>query len=124
VDHSSDFVHEAFTMRRTLAITGFVGILAVCSLSFVVLPNAASKAAQAGPATFLIPASDGYGVADCLSSGSDCGKVVANAYCEAQGFGRATAFGVAAGDEATGAVSVTRVLDRANRPISITCDNG
>ncbi len=109
-------------MRRTLAITGFVGILAVCSVSFVVLPNAATEAAQAGPATFLIPASDGYGVADCLATGSECGKVVANAYCEAQGFGRASAFGVARSEEATGTASLTRVLDRANRPISITCE--
>ncbi len=109
-------------MRRTLAITGFVGILAVCSVSFVVLPNASTEAAPAGPATFLIPASDGYGVADCLAAGSECGKVVANAYCEAQGFGRASAFGVARSEEATGTASQTRVLDRANRPISITCE--
>lgn len=108
-------------MRRTLAITGFVGILAACSLSFVVLPNAGLKAAQPGPATFLIPASEGYGVADCLSAGSECGRVVADAYCEAQGYGRSTAFGVAAKEEATGSVSVTRILDRASRPISITC---
>ncbi|WP_204316103.1 hypothetical protein, partial [Serratia marcescens] len=56
--------------------------------------------------TFLIPASEGYGVGECLTSpGSECGQVVADAWCEAQGFAAAQSFGVAAQDEYTGAIT-------------------
>ena len=59
-------------MHRALAVFGFVGILALGAASFTVLPTGTTKAAgTADNATFLIPASDGYGVEDCLSSSSD-----------------------------------------------------
>ena len=73
--------------------------------------------------TFLIPSSDGYGVGECLTSpGSECGQVVANAWCEAQGYAVANAFGVAAAEEYTGAVDLP-VLKGAEPPIRITCQD-
>jgi hypothetical protein len=108
-------------MRRTIAVLGFVSILASAAFSFTVLPNGTSRAATAHEATFLIPATDGYGVADCLSSGSECGKVVANAWCEAQGYTQAANFGLAAAEDATGTVGAAS--SRNDRPISITCIN-
>lgn len=42
---------------------------------------------------FLIPAESGYGIEECFAPGSSCGKVVADAYCEAHGYGSALAFG-------------------------------
>ena len=49
---------------------------------------------RAGEAhSFLIAANDGYGVQDCLGEGGECGRVVADAWCEAHGHGAALAFG-------------------------------
>ena len=107
-------------MRRAVAMFGFLSILTLTAASFVVLPNGTSKANIVN-ATFLIPASDGYGVADCLAGGSECGAIVANAWCEAHGFSRAETFGVAV-EDVTGSMKAT-VPNRAERPISITCQN-
>jgi hypothetical protein len=49
------------------------------------------KAAQAS--TFLISSTVGYGVEDCLGEGGECGRVVADAWCEAHGRGAALDFG-------------------------------
>ena len=74
--------------------------------------------------TFLIPSSDGYGVGECLTTpGSACGQVVANAWCEAQGYAAAGSYGVAAVDEYTGAIDQPVVTKPAERPIRITCQD-
>jgi len=105
-------------MRRAIALSGFVSILAIATASFVVLPNGASRANVVN-ATFLIPASDGYGVADCLTGANDCGKIVANAWCEAHGFSRADTFGLAI-EDVTGSTKAS-VSSRSALPIAITC---
>lgn len=72
--------------------------------------------------TFLIPASEGYGVGECLTSGTgSCGQVVADAWCEAQGFASAGSFGVAASDEYTGAIDAAPAARTVEAPIRITC---
>ena len=74
--------------------------------------------------TFLIPAEDGYGVGECLSGGpSECGQVVANAWCESQGFASASNYGVAAQDEYTGAIDGAAPVKSAPRPLRITCQD-
>lgn len=110
-------------MRRILTILGFTAAVTAAAASFILVPAGATKAAVPEGTTFLIPASDGYGVADCLTGGSECGQVVANAWCEAHGFGRADKFGLAAAEDATGSVGASRASARAERPISITCGN-
>ncbi len=107
-------------MRRAIALSGFLSMLTLTAASFIVLPNGASQANVVN-ATFLIPASDGYGVADCLTGAADCGKIVANAWCEAHGFSRAETFGLAV-EDVTGSIEQT-VPSRSDRPISITCAN-
>lgn len=79
----------------------------------------------AGAKTFLIPSGDGYGVGECLTSpGSACGQVVADAWCEAQGFAAAESFGVAAQDEYTGAIAPSPVAaPSSERPLRITCQD-
>ncbi|WP_375462766.1 hypothetical protein [uncultured Methylobacterium sp.] len=73
--------------------------------------------------TFLIPSSDGYGVGECLTSpGSACGQVVANAWCEAQGYATANAYGTATAEEYTGAIDLP-VAKPAEQPIRITCQD-
>ena len=42
---------------------------------------------------YVVAANDGYGLEDCLAVGSDCGRVVADAWCEAHGRGHAVGFG-------------------------------
>src|SRR3954453_6021436 len=107
-------------MRRALTVLGLTSLLAAAAAVFVALPNATSRAG--GPdkdATFVISANDGYGLGDCLASGNECGKIVANAWCEAQGFRTAASFGLAQAEDVTGAIEVS-YTDTA-RAIAITC---
>ncbi len=114
--------HEVFTMRRTLTVLGLTTLLAAAAASFVVLPNGTSRAAAMdNDLTFIISADDGYGLGDCLASGNDCGKIVANAWCEAHGYRRAESFGLSA-DTVASAAHV-RVSVEADRPVTITCAN-
>ena len=106
-------------MRRAVAFIGLFGIVA-SGISLSIMP-AGRSAAASEPRTFLIPASDGYGVADCISSRAECGKIVANAWCESQGFGKAVAFGVAAREDFTGSVAKQSPAQTAEQPLSITC---
>ena len=75
----------------------------------------------ASSATFVIPADDSYGVADCTTA--DCGKVVADQWCVAQGYVRSVSFGEADPAEVTGSIQARalRANQGANRPIAITC---
>lgn len=110
-------------MRRALALGIFTAIVAAGAGSLVVLPTAETRAA-AKDAIFLIPAAEGYGVADCLTSpGSDCGRVVADAYCEAQGFARSESFGRAAAEDLTGSLEAAALRPESERPILIACVN-
>ncbi len=106
-------------MRRAIAVFGLLSVFSLAAASFMVVPNGTSRAA--GDSTFLIPASDGYGVADCLIGGKACGVIVADAWCEAHGFSRAEAFGLAV-EDVTGSTEAM-VPNRAERPIAITCAN-
>jgi hypothetical protein len=109
-------------MRLSLPALGLIGLLAT---AVPVLAAGTDGATAPGvEKTFLIPSSDGYGVAECLIVGSgECGQVVADAWCESQGFAKAAGFGVAAQDEYTGAIDVPAVpvTRPADRPIRITC---
>ena len=69
-------------------------------------------------ASFVIAAAEGYGVEDCLGDGGECGKIVADAWCEAHGHGAAVKFGRA--EDITGAIATTLVAATRN-PIVITC---
>ena len=69
--------------------------------------------------TFIIAATDGYGVEDCLAEGGECGRVVADAWCEAHGRGPAISFGLA--DDVTGAIAVTAAAEKPHGPYIIRC---
>lgn len=60
--------------------------------------------ARAASSVFVIADSEGYGIMDCLTDGKSCGRVVADAWCEAHGFGPARSFGRAS--DVTGAIPV------------------
>jgi hypothetical protein len=73
-------------------------------LAAVVLSSLAWSARAAEPLSFTVPAEDGYGIGDCMHAGSECGRVMANSWCEAHGHVKAVAFGLA--DDVTGAIPV------------------
>ncbi|MET0258901.1 MAG: hypothetical protein ABW179_10000 [Methylobacterium sp.] len=102
-------------------------VFALALVSAVATQASAAESASAVPhveKAFLIPANEGYGTGECLTGGnSECGQVVANAWCESQGFASATSYGVAAQDEYTGAIDSTPVRKAAERPIRITCQD-
>ncbi|MBB2961298.1 hypothetical protein [Methylobacterium sp. R2-1] len=108
-------------MRRPAAV------LLALVLATAALPASAgneSTAIKHVEKTFLIPAEDGYGVGECLSGGpSECGQVVANAWCESQGFASASNYGIAAQDEYTGAIGDAAPVKSAPRPLRITCQD-
>lgn len=62
--------------------------------AFSSLPQA-SLQSIANQQTFVISASDGYGISDCLAADRSCGKIVADAWCEAHGRAQALAYGLA-----------------------------
>ncbi len=68
--------------------------LILLPLLAVALGAAAPGAARAATHDYEIAANDGYGLEDCLSAGSECGRVVADAWCEAHGHGHALTFGL------------------------------
>ena len=47
---------------------------------------------------------DGYGVDQCLASGSRCGRPVASAYCQSRNYGQAVSFRKVEPDEITGSL--------------------
>lgn len=65
--------------------------------------------------TFVIAAASGYGVEDCLAEGGECGRVVADAWCEANGQGAALKFGRSENNQGAGG-NQTEL-----RPYFITC---
>jgi hypothetical protein len=80
---------NAVPRHRFIARTG-LPLLAFCALAAGLnrVPVRAESAT-----TFVIPANDGYGLGECLTGGKPCGRIVADAWCEAQGRGSARAFG-------------------------------
>ncbi|MDJ1159858.1 hypothetical protein QNA08_16685 [Chelatococcus sp. SYSU_G07232] len=103
-------------MRRSLALLGLAVPLAIAAAVFFV-PTAEPQAASGS--TFVVPAHDGYGVADCLASGGDCGKTVADAWCAANGYHHAASFGPLGRDEVTASLSTSAA--RMTPSYSITC---
>jgi hypothetical protein len=69
--------------------------------------------------TFIFAVAEGYGIEDCLAEGGECGRAVADAWCEAHGHGAALAFGVA--DDVTGAISSKTAAREGQRPYMVRC---
>jgi len=82
-------------MRRPASLPAFL-------LAFL-LAGPAAAGSGAASRNFIIAASEGYGVQDCLGGEGGCGQVVADAWCEAHGEGPAVAFGKT--DDVTGAIA-------------------
>ena len=84
------------------------------------LASAGIGRAQEGAGhAFIISAAAGYGVEDCLGEGGECGRVVADAWCEAHGHGAAISFGRA--EDVTGSIAIAQAGAKADTPYVITC---
>ena len=53
--------------------------------------------------SYVMPANDGYGITECIATAGACGRVVADAWCEAHGHAQAIAYGRA--EDVTGAIA-------------------
>jgi hypothetical protein len=65
--------------------------------------HGASRAAPEAQRVYVLSDNEGYGLNDCITQKRDCGKIVADSWCEAHGHGPALAFGGA--EDVTGAIS-------------------
>jgi hypothetical protein len=95
--------------RLVLFLLG--GILATFALE---MPARAAESR-----TLIIPPSDGYGFEECLKPGSQCGLVVADAWCKAHGFAGSRGFGPA--DQAAGTTDETAQSTIEPGSFHVTC---
>ena len=107
-------------MRRAFAMLGMGAAMFFAAASLTLLPNGTQ--ASSTEQTFMVPATDGYGVAECLISDRACGQVVADSWCEAQGYRKALSYRQITPDEVTGSVQKAS-LGPKEHPVAITCAN-
>lgn len=107
------------TLRTVLLASALACATGALGLSSVITSTAPARAE--GGHSFVIPANDGYGLAECLSEGAACGKVVADAWCEAQGFGKAEAFGPADATEVTASISTKPTSPATPTAFTVSC---
>jgi hypothetical protein len=108
------------SMRRAFAMLGMGTAVFFAAASLTLLPNGTQ--ASSTEATFMVPAADGYGVAECLIGNQACGQVVANAWCEAHGYTKAVSFRQVSPDEITGTIQKASFGPK-EPPVSVTCSN-
>ncbi|MCZ8260147.1 MAG: hypothetical protein O9333_08450 [Beijerinckiaceae bacterium] len=93
-------------MRARVSI---LAALAVSITSAVIFASSGIESeARPKQRDFIIAGSDGYGTQECLASQSSCGRIVADAWCEAKGFKSALAYRQLDRDEITGSASTAR----------------
>jgi hypothetical protein len=104
------FEHEMLP-RILLPLLG--GLFALAALQSA----ARAEPTPAGPGgtSFVVSATDGYGVNECITSGDDCARIVADAWCQAHGLGGAKTFGPAS--DITSAIVRTSVKTAAVKPV-------
>lgn len=94
----------------------FAGTSMLAALMLVVPVCVAKPRVQ----DFIIAGNDGYGTQECLGGQSSCGRIVADAWCEAKGFRNAMSYRAAAPDDITGSVSAASTAKPADVFV-ITC---
>jgi hypothetical protein len=108
------------TMHRAFTMLGMGTVVFLAAASLTLLPNGSQ--ASSTEATFMVPAADGYGVAECLITNQACGQVVANAWCEAHGYTKAVSYRQISPEEVTGNIQKAS-LGPKEPPVSVTCSN-
>ncbi len=113
-------------MRRAFAAFGFIALAGALVTSFTLVATTESSAFIGDRATFVIPASEGYGIADCLAGAEICGEIVAQAWCEAHGYGAVREFGEIRREAMGGIADIGVIMSDGAalaqpRPLMITC---
>jgi hypothetical protein len=104
-------------MRRAVAVLGLV-VLVSGAVSLNLIPE--DIRAEASDSVFLVPANSGYGVGECLAAGATCGQIVADSWCQSQGFSRAASYTMSNADGAADPVR-TASIRATEQPVAITC---
>jgi len=107
-------------MRRAFTMLGMGTVVFFAAASLTLLPNGTQ--ASSTQATFMVPAADGYGVAECLISNQACGQVVADSWCEAHGYAKAVSFRQVSPEEFAGNIQKAS-LGPKDPPVAVTCSN-
>jgi hypothetical protein len=103
-------------MRRILAVS-FVALALLGAAPFL-LPPAGQRAVADATPTFVVPDADAYGLGDCLREGRDCGRIIAQSWCQAHGFSKVMSFGAARPEDVTASTSTA---GRGLPPAVVTC---
>ena len=106
-------------MRRVI-LSLSCALIAAGAVAFSVVPSAAPSG-KSEQNVFLLPPSDGYGIAECLTGQRECGKIVANAWCESKGFAKAASYGAVSATEITGSIAGRTSQPSTKPPLMITC---
>ena len=85
------------SFRTTVAVIMPVFAGLILSTAFA-LPSRAAE-------SYTIPANEGYGIGECMQSGNDCGRVMADSWCEAHGHAHVLAYGI--NEDVTGAIKAS-----------------
>lgn len=96
-------------MRKRLSVFACLGMAAVAAAGMA--SSSRESEARSKSRDFVVAGSDGYGTQDCLTTGGDCGRIVADAWCESKGFKASLAYRKLAADELTGSTSAN------NKPV-------
>jgi hypothetical protein len=87
-------------MRAGVSI---LAALAVSITSAVIFTSTGGETeARPKQRDFIIAGNDGYGTQECLAKQSSCGRIMADAWCEAKGFKAALAYRQLDREEITG----------------------
>lgn len=109
----SGFIWSAKKQGHTMPLR--ITILA----ALVVAATSTLSLAKSRVQDFIIAGHDGYGTQECLVSQSSCGRIVADAWCEAKGFKSAQSYRTASPDDVTGSISAA--TSKAPDAFVITC---
>ncbi len=93
----------------------------VVAFALLALSMASGIPVRAELRSFLVPANDGYGVADCLAEAGSCGRIVADAWCQAQGMKQAASFGPSDPIEVTASISNAQAASA--KTYTVTCND-
>lgn len=107
-------------MRARVGILAAL-MVAVVSAAIFASSGVESEAKSSKQRDFVIAGSDGYGTQECLASQSNCGRIVADAWCEAKGFKAALAYRQLDRDEVTGSAAPVKAGGQPTDSFLISC---
>lgn len=102
---------------------GLLAALTIVATSAAIMASSGveSVAKSSKQRDFIIAGSDGYGTQECLASQSNCGRIVADAWCEAKGFKAALAYRQLDRDEITGSATPAKAGGKPAESFLISC---